>query len=109
MPATNKVGTQLLVSRHIRARAQALALVRQESVAEVYRILIEAALPAMEATHFGPLKELDDALSRIGGERHAVLDLIGEQKIRFGDLFDEAGRPTGVMPAPRSEEKARAR
>lgn len=44
MPASNKVGTQLLVSPFIRDTARGLALVRQESVAEIWRAALEPAL-----------------------------------------------------------------
>lgn len=99
MPATNKVGTQLLVSPHIRARAQALALVRQESVAEVYRIALEGAgLQAMEQAHHAALRDLDEALVAIGGERVANLDFITQKKISYADLFDGDGRPLGHLP-----------
>src|SRR3954466_9702600 len=62
MPATNKTGTQLLLSPHVKTRGQALAVVRQEAVAEVWRILIEQALPGMESTHAGQLADLHEAL-----------------------------------------------
>jgi hypothetical protein len=59
MPASNKVGTQLLVSPHLRDRARALAIVRQESVAEVYRAALEGGgLRGLEKQHADALAEL---------------------------------------------------
>lgn len=103
MPATNKVGTQLLVSPHIRARAQALALVRQESVAEVYRIALEGAgLQAMEQAHHAALRDLTlvlDAIGGVGKDHTALLDQITRTKMTYGDLFTEDGRPRTDLPA----------
>lgn len=100
MPATNKVGTQLLVSPHIRARAQALALVRQESVAEVWRRAVEGfGLPGMERAHAAQLAELDEALRTLGGDRTEMLDRITRAKMTYGDLFDAKGRPRTKLPA----------
>ena len=103
MPATNKVGTQLLVSPHIRARAQALALVRQESVAEVYRVALEGAgLQAMEAAHHAALSDLKivlDAIDGIGKDHTALLDQITRAKMSYADLFSEDGRPRTKLPA----------
>jgi len=100
VPATNKVGTQLLVSPHIKARAQALALVRQEAVAEIYRIALEGAgLQSMEAAHHNALHHLDKALDAIGGDRVILLDTITRKKISYADLFDgETGKPLGRLP-----------
>lgn len=101
MPATNKVGTQLLVSPHIRARAQALALVRQESVAEVWRRAVEGfGLPGMERANRAELAELDKALEAIGGDRVATLDYLTANKFSYGDLFYANGAPRKSLPAP---------
>lgn len=101
MPATNKVGTQLLVSPWVRADGQALALVRQEAVAEIWRNLIEAQLPLMKSAHYGALTELDRALTNIGGDRIDTLDFITRNKFRYADLFDASGRPMSRLPARR--------
>lgn len=102
MPATNKVGTQLLVSPHIRARAQALALVRQEAVAEVYRVALEGAgLASLESAHYAALQDLEKALTNIGGDRVDTLDFITRNKFRYADLFDASGRPMSRLPARR--------
>lgn len=62
--AVKKVQSQLLVSEVTRDRADAVALVRGESRAEVYRLSIEGAgLPALEATHADALERLE-ALAR---------------------------------------------
>ena len=93
MPATNKVGTQLLVSPHVRADVQALALVRQESVAEVYRVALEGGgLPKLKRDHAGALLALDALLTEIGPDRVAALEVITRMKIRTGDLQDAGAR-----------------
>lgn len=102
MPASKKVCTQLLVSPHVRARAQALALIRQESVAEIYRIALEGGgLTAMEAAHAGQIADLDAALASIGGDRIDTLDFITSNKFRYADLFDGDGRPMIKLPRAR--------
>lgn len=102
MPAVNKVGTQLLVSPWVRADGQALALVRQEAVAEIWRNLIEAQLPHMKSAHYGQLTELDKALMAIGGDRIDTLDFITRSKLRYSDLFDADGRPVHQLPTVRA-------
>lgn len=103
MPATNKVGTQLLVSPHIRARAQALALVRQESVAEVYRIALEGGgLQSMEQAHHAALRDLELALDAIGGvgkDHTELIDQITRAKMSYGDLFGPNGEVRTKLPA----------
>jgi hypothetical protein len=101
MPAQNKVGTQLLVSPHVKARGQALALVRQESVAEVWRVALEGAgLPGMEKSHAPMLVILNHALDEMGGDRVALLEEITRQKLAMRDLFDDEGRVKPVkLPA----------
>ena len=53
-----KAETQLLISLHIKVRAYRLAVVRKESVAEIWRAAIERGLPALEAEHALDLVEL---------------------------------------------------
>lgn len=99
MPAVNKVGTQLLVSPHIRARAQALALVRQETVANIYRVALEGGgLGHMERAHRAELERLNAVLDGIGDDRNAILDQITWQRLSFADLFDADGQPLTVLP-----------
>ena len=62
--ATKKVQSQLLVSEVTRDRADALALVRGESRAEVYRLALEGqGLRQMELDHQEALERLE-ALAR---------------------------------------------
>jgi hypothetical protein len=99
MPATNKVGTQLLVSPHIKARAQALALIRHETVAEVYRIALEGGgLPHMEAAHVNQLQELYAVLAGMGVDTVEALDIMTRQKMILGDLFLADGKPRARFP-----------
>lgn len=99
MPATKKVGTQLLVSPHIKARGQALAIVRQESVAEIWRIALEGAgLPAMEVAHAAQLDTLDHLLAGMGVDREQALDAMVQQKIMIHDLLLADGSPRARFP-----------
>lgn len=62
-----KVQSQLLVSPVTRDRADALALVRQEPRAEVYRVALEGqGLGALEAQHADALRELDEIAKVLG-------------------------------------------
>lgn len=89
MPATKKVGTQLLVSPHVRADVQALALVRQESVAEVYRVALEGGgIPKLKKDHALALIDLDIFLAAIGGNRIEALDVITNKRVPYGMLGD---------------------
>lgn len=97
MPAVNKVGTQLLMSPHVRDKARALALVRQEAVAEVYRPILESGLERMYA-RTPMVTELEKALDRMGVDRSKALEAMLTQKIRFADLFEADGEPKSVFP-----------
>jgi hypothetical protein len=62
-----KVQSQLLVSEVTRDRADALALVRGEARAEVYRLALEGGgLRQMEEDHGAQLNELAEVASRMG-------------------------------------------
>lgn len=99
MPAVNKVGTQLLVSPHIRARAQALALVRQETVANIYRVALEGGgLAHMERGHRAELEALNSVLDALPEDRMTLLDQIFAQKLNMRDLFDAEGWPITKLP-----------
>lgn len=99
MPASNKVGTQLLVSPHIKARAQALAIVRQETVAEVYRIALEGGgLPHMERAARAALDRLTAALAGQRVDELRALQAMIDQKIRMEDLFLPDGSPRARFP-----------
>ena len=65
MGATNKVGTQLLVSPHTLDRGRALAIVRHERVAEVWRAALEQnGLIGLEKQHLKELEELAGKLAK---------------------------------------------
>lgn len=99
MPARNKVGTQLLVSPHIKARAQALALIRHESVAEIYRTALEGAgLPALESVHAVELDALEAALDAQKVDKVRALDAMTVQKLTYADLMLADGRPRVRFP-----------
>lgn len=102
MPSTaterKKAATQLLISPHTKAELQALAVVRQESVAEVSRGIIEAYLPVIGRKHEAQLRHLDLAFSVMRVEPAAALQAMIDQKIRYADLFDDRGVPKHVFP-----------
>jgi predicted transcriptional regulator len=65
-----KVQSQLLVSEVTKDRADALALIRREPRAEVYRLALEGSgLSAMEAVHAEALKKLDELAKGMGMTR----------------------------------------
>jgi hypothetical protein len=77
VPATNKVGTQLLLSPNTRDRARALAIVRKERVAEIYRAALEGAgLKGLERQHARELEALDEAIAETNTDKAAVLTLM---------------------------------
>lgn len=101
MPATNKVPTQLLVSPLVKARAQGLALVRHESVAEVFRVALESepgGLAVLEARHADALMELKEALKGMKRDyAWAVNDML-TRKLWPTDLRHPDGRLRGRYP-----------
>lgn len=93
MPTSNKVGTQLLVSPHMRDRARALAIVRRESVAEVYRVVLERYLAFLEGEHADDLHELHEALDKLGGDRSHALDEMVKKRMDFVRLAGAMNYP----------------
>ena len=102
MPERNKVGTSLLISPHMFVRAQALAIVRDESIAEVLRIALEGSgVAAMEAREAGKLNELREALKgmRVPYDKGVEEMVRARPRIRFAELFDQAaGTPLAHFP-----------
>lgn len=94
----NKVGTQLLISPHIKTRGQGLAIVRQEAVAEIWRVLVEAQLPHVESAHHSALQDLYGALDHMKVDHAKALQAMIEQKIRYADLFLADGSPRARFP-----------
>lgn len=69
-----KVQSQLLVPEVTRDRADALALVRGEPRAEVYRLALEGAgLAGLERTHAKGLAELDALAETFGMSRDTLV------------------------------------
>jgi hypothetical protein len=77
-----KVGQQVLISPHNKEKILALAVVRQESQAEITRWLIDAALPQLEHAHAGHLNELMNALERMKVDPAEALADMAEVKLR---------------------------
>lgn len=99
---TKKVGTQLLVSPETRARGWALAIVRQESMAEIWRTLIEQAMPGMERAHADQLARLSLALDRMGVDRAEGIEAMVTDGIGYHDLFQKDGvTPRLTFPTAR--------
>lgn len=106
MPASNKVGTQLLVSPHLRDRARALAIIRQESVAEVWRAALEGAgLPGLEQDHEHELGWLGLAFAAMRVDRAWALEDMLSRRLRLADLRTPDGTPRRFYP--RDEALAR--
>lgn len=91
MPATNKVATQLLLRPEDKTRVQALAVIRQDSQAEVARMLVVGALPQMEASYASQLAELEIVFRGMGVEYAAGVDAMLRLKLRWADLFNADG------------------
>ena len=101
MPAVNKVGTQLLVSPHVKTRAQALSVVRDETVAEVFRTALEGAgLTDLERRSAGALADLRIVLMGMAMpyEKGVAEMCEAKPRIRFGELFDRKGEPLHRFP-----------
>lgn len=100
MPAALKVGTQLLVSPHVRDRARALAIVRGEKVAEVYRVALEGAgLAELEMRHAEEIARLHAALNAMKVDKSMAIAAMTEHRMSVDDLYTEAGSPRRRFPA----------
>ena len=84
----NKVGTQLLVSPHLKMRLGALALIRQESQAEVSRVLIEAAVERFEGAHAVMLDKLHAAFRRAGVDAGSAIEVMLKERINAANLIE---------------------
>lgn len=72
MPLAKKVETQLLISPQTKLRGLRLAVVRGESLAEVWRLALEVGLPAMEDKALSNLIALESINSkRVDGRTEA--------------------------------------
>ncbi len=100
MPPVYKEQTQLLIAPHLKTRLEALALLRDESQADVSRWLIEAALPMLENSHSGQLSQLREALEAMGVDYSAAVHAMFTTKprIRLADLLQEDGAPRMQFP-----------
>lgn len=77
-----KVGQQVLVSPHVKQDILALAIVRQESQAEITRTLVESALPRLQHAHTSALEELRTALAGMKVDVAEALADMAEVKVR---------------------------
>ncbi len=101
MPATNKVGTQLLVSPHMRDRARALAVIRRESVAEIYRTVLDRYLNFMEQEHAAEISALYAEIDRRGLDRGRALEHLINKRINLilrSGQFGAGSWPEAVWP-----------
>jgi hypothetical protein len=98
-----KVQSQLLVSELTKNRTDALAFVRGEPRAEVYRKLIDDALPAAEREHSADLKRLDAVAAAIGTSRAELVEYATRDGYTLADL---EGRKTYPRPSVKSDAKA---
>lgn len=82
-----KVQSQLLVSPITRDRADALALVRSEPRAEIYRMALEGAgLAGLEATHAGALAALDEVAAGMKMTRSELVRKATDDGLTLADL-----------------------
>lgn len=91
---SRKVQSQLLVPLAVRQRADALALVLDQSRAEVYRLALEGAgLAGLEAQYAEQLAQLD---APAGAFRMTRLELAGKMAddgLRLADVQDRKRYP----------------
>ncbi len=97
MPRTEKMsGTQLLVPADMLNRARALAIVRNKSVADTWRVSIDLA--PLEAGHRNDLEKLTQEFRRLGvteeldGQAMAVMI---DDKLTMADLEGVSHFPWG--------------
>jgi hypothetical protein len=98
--ANPMVGTQLLVPADVRDRARALAIVRKESVADVWRHAIEGGgLSMLEANSRELLNQLRRALDVMGVEDvSAALEKMILRRKNLDDLFTQEGNVRARFP-----------
>lgn len=97
----NKKGTQLLVSPHMLDRARALAIVRQESVAEVWRAALEGGgLDALEDQQSVTLTRLKTALEAMKVNYSEALEIMTKEKYRLADLYNASDWKSPRRRAP---------
>ncbi len=98
--ANPMVGTQLLVPAALRDRARALAIVRGESVADVWReALTEGGLAGMEKSSARDLDTLMDAFTKMGVEgKSEALEKMINARANLADLFTKEGNFRARFP-----------
>lgn len=95
-----KVQSQLLVSMTTRQRADALALVTQETRAEVYRKALEGAgLKGLEETHAADLLRLDTIAERFGMTRLELAGRLADDGLTIADVESRKRYPRPVAAA----------
>lgn len=102
MPAVNKVGTQLLVSPHTLDRARALAIVRHEQVAEIWRAALDdGGLNGLERQHAEGISRLHAALNVQKVDKTRAFAAMLRGKLRVEDLYvTDGSRPKRFFPVP---------
>ena len=89
-----KVQTQLLVSPVTRDRADALALIRQEPRAEVYRVALEGGgLPALERQHAAELLELSAIAHKFNLATQTLISAMKEDGYTLDDVRGKESYP----------------
>lgn len=107
MPATNKVGTQLLVRPEVETRVKALSIVRQEAQAETLRVIVDAQLPIMERSYAGMLAEMREAFAAMKVDETQAVRAMMRLKIKYADLFQANGKPKRKFPGVIAEADKR--
>lgn len=92
-----KVQSQLLVPLVTRQRADALALVRLDTRAEVYRLALEGGgLAALEAQHAEGLAKLDAIAVRFGMTRLELAGHLADDGLKLTDVESRKRYPRAV-------------
>lgn len=91
---SKKVQSQLLVNLADRDRADALAIVMQDTRAEVYRRALAIGLTRLEGDYLGQMRTLlDPAARRWGMDRTEMAGRLAEAGIAFRDVMDSERFP----------------
>lgn len=93
MSPMKKAGLQLLVSPHVKTRAQALALVRNESQAEILRAALEGdGLTGLERQHEQSVRRLGARVEALGFEQGAAYDLMLKSRLTYSWIMSTTDR-----------------
>ncbi len=82
-----KVSTTLYISPHTVARGQALAVIRHEALAEIWRAALDGfGIRGLERQHAADLRRVEDLIRYTGMDRSVLLKAMLDQGLTLKDL-----------------------